>query len=213
MQCPGQDNRYWAGKEVFESSCPHCGNIIEFFKDDSQRTCGKCGHRVLNPKIDFGCASYCQHAEQCLGSLPPEVLAQQDNLFRNRLEIEVKKQMLTDDQGYELITQRAKFAEILCKQENGNMPVVLASSLLSKIEEPVAVMTKMRAKEDLVKEVENLLGNKTLGSDLEKHTSSIFHDACLLADIAQGDTSISPDDFQTKAGKNEGEKLLEANIN
>lgn len=208
MQCPGQDNRYWGGDEVFESPCPHCGNEIEFFKDDSQRTCGKCGRKVLNPKIDFGCAAYCQHAEQCLGSLPPEILAQQGNLFKNRLDIEVRKQMTSDDQGYELVSKRAAFGETLCREEKGDMPVILASSLLSKIDDPKKILTKMNAKDSLVAGINNLLITKNPQSNEEKQSSAIFHDACLLADIEQGSETITLDDFQTQTGKSEGKKLL-----
>ena len=211
MQCPGQDNRYWGGSEVFESPCPHCGNDIEFFKDDSQRTCSKCGHKVLNPKIDFGCASYCQHAKQCLGSMPPEILAKQENLFKDRLNIEVRKQMTGDEQGYELVGKRAKFAEILCREENGNMPALLASTLLSKVDGPLDILTRMKAKESLVEEVDTLLHGKDLQSDEEKQSSAIFHDACLLADIETDGESVSLDDFQTQTGKSEGEKLLNSN--
>ena len=91
MQCPGQDSRYWDGEAVFEANCQQCGNVLEFFKDDNARKCGKCGHKVLNPRIDFGCASYCPYASQCLGELPPELLAKKQELLKDRVAIEVKK--------------------------------------------------------------------------------------------------------------------------
>lgn len=96
MQCPGQDSRYWDSGAVFEANCPECGNVIEFFKDDNTRKCGQCGHKVLNPRIDFGCASYCPYASQCLGELPPELLAQKQNLLKERVAIEVKKYFAND---------------------------------------------------------------------------------------------------------------------
>jgi len=71
MKCPGQDTRYWKSGDIFEEKCPGCGQFLEFFKDDSSRKCKNCGKRVLNPKIDFGCAAYCEHADQCLKELPP----------------------------------------------------------------------------------------------------------------------------------------------
>jgi hypothetical protein len=43
---------------------------VEFFKDESTRKCKNCGHGIINPKMDFGCAAYCKFAEQCLGELP-----------------------------------------------------------------------------------------------------------------------------------------------
>ena len=72
MKCPGQDSRYWKPGAIFEESCPKCGHSVEFFKDDTTRICKSCGHRFLNPSMDFGCASYCAYAEQCIGNLPPD---------------------------------------------------------------------------------------------------------------------------------------------
>ncbi len=208
MQCPGQDNRYWGGAEVFDAPCPHCGNEMEFFKDDSQRICSNCGHKTLNPKIDFGCASYCQHAEQCLGSMPPELLAKQENLFKDRLTIVVRKQMIGDELNFTLVSKRAAYGEKISREESGNMPVILTSSLLSKVDDPLDILKKMNAKETLVEEVVNLLNGKNLQSDEDKLSSAIFHDSCLLADIKVNGKSVTLDDFQTKTGEKEGKKLL-----
>ncbi len=87
MKCPGQDSRYWKPGAIFEVRCPKCGSQVEFFKDDTTRLCKKCGHRFVNPKMDFGCASYCPYAEQCLGDLPPELLAERDDLKKEGLPI------------------------------------------------------------------------------------------------------------------------------
>ncbi|MBC8218252.1 MAG: hypothetical protein H8E73_07290 [Planctomycetes bacterium] len=67
FRCPGQDQRYWKPEDVFEAKCAGCGNSIEFFKDEPKLKCRNCGQIILNPKIDLGCAQWCQHAEQCLG--------------------------------------------------------------------------------------------------------------------------------------------------
>ena len=66
MRCPGQDTRYWKPGDIFEVSCPGCERKVEFFKDESRRKC-RCGQEVVNPKLDFGCAQWCQFAEQCIG--------------------------------------------------------------------------------------------------------------------------------------------------
>ncbi len=70
MKCPGQDLQYWKPGAIYEAGCPRCGRAVEFFKDDTARTCPGCGHRFVNPQMDFGCAAYCPFAEQCLGTLP-----------------------------------------------------------------------------------------------------------------------------------------------
>ena len=32
----------------------------EFFKDETTRRCKNCGHKIVNPRMDFGCAAYCK---------------------------------------------------------------------------------------------------------------------------------------------------------
>ena len=96
MRCPGQDSRYWKPGAVYDVACPHCGSQVEFFKDESTRRCKKCGNKIINPKMDFGCASYCKYAEQCIGELPPEVIAQRDNLLKDRVAVEMKQYFKRD---------------------------------------------------------------------------------------------------------------------
>jgi len=96
MKCPGQDSQYWKPGAIFNVKCPKCETEVEFFKDDTTRKCSKCGHRFLNPQLDFGCASYCQYAEQCIGDLPPELLAQKEDLLKDRVAIEMKRYLKQD---------------------------------------------------------------------------------------------------------------------
>lgn len=72
QRCPGQDSRYWKGESVFEINCPHCGSPIEFFKDESARSCPSCRRKVRNTKLDLGCAKWCAFAAECLGQLPDD---------------------------------------------------------------------------------------------------------------------------------------------
>ena len=67
VRCPGQDQRFWKAGDIFEVKCPNCGQTTEFFKDEPKLKCRKCGQMVVNPKIDLGCAEWCQYAKQCLG--------------------------------------------------------------------------------------------------------------------------------------------------
>ncbi|NLP11274.1 hypothetical protein GX408_12840 [bacterium] len=69
LRCPGQDQRFWKPEDIYEVTCPFCGNDIEFWKDDPTRTCDQCGKTVRNPKIDLGCVKWCPHAQECLGIL------------------------------------------------------------------------------------------------------------------------------------------------
>lgn len=202
MQCPGQDNRYWDGEAVFEAPCPHCGNELEFFKDDSQRSCKKCGKRVLNPRIDFGCAAYCSHAEQCLGSMPPELLAKQKNLFKDKLSIAVRKQLIGKEELYKTSVTRTEMAEQLCKDEQrGDMAAVLAATLLIDIENPSEILEELKADEGMIEAVTLILSKQSTKSDIEQASADIFHDACLLADLKLDPDSHDQDSFKTQSGK------------
>jgi len=175
MQCPGQDNRYWDGDAIFESPCPHCGNILEFFKDDSQRSCKQCGNRILNPRIDFGCAAYCSHAEQCLGSMPPELLAKQKNLFKDKLSIAVRKQLIGNDSLFKLAGKRTELAEELCKKEQrGDMAAVLAATLLFDCENPIALLGTLTTDNKILAAVETLLDEKAPQTDEEQASADLF---------------------------------------
>lgn len=65
VRCPGQDQRFWRPEDIFDARCPGCGQVVEFFKDEPSLKCRKCGYMVANPKIDLGCAQWCQYADRC----------------------------------------------------------------------------------------------------------------------------------------------------
>lgn len=201
MQCPGQDNRYWDGEAVFEVSCPHCGNKLEFFKDDSQRSCKKCGNRVLNPRIDFGCATYCSHAEQCLGAMPPELLAKQKNLFKDKLSLAVRKRLVGRDELFKKASLCTEIAEKLCKKEQrGDMAAVLAATLLLDINTPGILLAELKADLKMIEAVTRLLGQQRPHTDEEQASADIFHDACLLTELHVAPQQKSEASFKTASG-------------
>jgi endogenous inhibitor of DNA gyrase (YacG/DUF329 family) len=65
-RCPGQDPRFWKPGNIFDVKCPGCGKNVEFFKDEPKMKCRNCGRTMANPKLDLGCAQWCQYAQQCL---------------------------------------------------------------------------------------------------------------------------------------------------
>ena len=111
MRCPGQDMQYWKPGAIFEAKCPHCGQTVEFFKDDTARKCAKCGHRFVNPQMDFGCAAYCPYAEQCLGTLPDGLAAQKENLLKDRVAVEMKRYFKNDFKRIGHASRVARHAE------------------------------------------------------------------------------------------------------
>ena len=133
MKCPGQDPRYWKFDAIFESQCPNCGALVEFFKDETRRRCKKCGQFVLNPKMDFGCAAHCKYASQCFGELPPELIKQKEDLFKDRVAVEMKLYFKQDFKRIGHAAKVARHAERLVKEEQGDPAVALSAAYLHDI--------------------------------------------------------------------------------
>ena len=207
MKCPGQDTRYWKPGAIFDVSCPECGSDVEFFKDDTTRPCKQCGHRLLNPDVDFGCASYCQYAEQCLGDLPAELLAEKDDLLKDRVAIEMKRYFGQDFRRIGHAALVARYAEQIVKEEGGDPAVVLCAAYLHDIGlheaerkyhsagaeyhqkegPPIAreILTKLGARGKLVEEVCDIVGHHHLPRDEETPNFKIVYDADLIVNLEE----------------------------
>ena len=183
MQCPGQDSRYWDGAAIFEYKCPKCGNVLEFFKDDSKRKCKNCGNEVFNPHMDFGCASYCPYAEQCLGNLPPELLAKKQELLISKTAAEVKGLLGENFKAIGRAGRVARHAEVLAaEQEGSNKAVVVLAAYFealatADLPEPITVlagqiMKRHGANQGLNDEVCAILENKEPATG--GHTNSLI---------------------------------------
>jgi len=79
------------------------------------------------------CASYCQYAEQCIGNLPPELIAQKENLLKDRVAIEMKRYFKNDFKRIGHASRVARYAEKIGKQERGNLAVILSAAYLHDI--------------------------------------------------------------------------------
>jgi putative nucleotidyltransferase with HDIG domain len=136
MRCPGQDMRFWRPGDIFQIPCPKCGTTVEFFKDEVRRKC-RCGHEIVNPKMDFGCAQWCQYAEQCVGAVSEEAKArqkaEQKDLLKERISFEMKKYFGTDFKRVNHSLKVARYAEHILKVEGGNPLVVLGAAYLHDI--------------------------------------------------------------------------------
>ncbi|HIE08151.1 MAG TPA: HD domain-containing protein [Desulfarculaceae bacterium] len=179
MRCPGQDSRYWKHDAIFDSKCPECGTEIEFFKDQTTCKCKNCGKQVINPRMDFGCASYCQYAEQCMGELPPELLANRDDLMKDRVALRMKMHFRKDFKNVGQATKVARFAAKIAPEEGAVPAVVLCAAYLHNIgakpaagsDAPVSpkemekeavrlgreILESLRAKEEMTEEVMAIL--------------------------------------------------------
>jgi hypothetical protein len=207
MRCPGQDSRYWEAGAIFEAKCPQCGYLVEFFKDESSRKCKHCGNKFVNPNMDFGCASYCRYAEQCLGDLPPELIAQRDDLLKDRVALEMKRYFGRDFKRIAHATKVARYAEEIVKAERGDPAVVLSAAFLHDIgikeaerkhnssaaryqeEEgpPIAreILIKLGARPELIEEVCDIVGHHHHPRDPETVNFQCLYDADLIVNLEE----------------------------
>ena len=207
MKCPGQDTQYWKPGAIFEARCPKCGTAVEFFKDDPTRTCKNCGHRFVNPEMDFGCAAYCPFAEQCVGNLPPELVAQRQDLIKDRVAIEMKRYFRQDFKRIGHAVRVARYAERIGRAEEGNLAVILIAAYLHDIgiktaEEkfsstaphyqeqegpPVAreILEKLQAPEALIAKVCDIVGRHHHPSGEDSIDFKVVYDADLIANLEE----------------------------
>ena len=207
MRCPGQDSRYWKPGAIFQVPCPVCDNPVEFYKDESTRRCKTCGHKMVNPKMDFGCAAYCKFAEQCLGELPPELIAQKKDLLKDRVAIEMKHYFKQDFKRIGHATKVARYADQIAREERGDLAVVLAAAYLHDIgiheaerkyqspegkyqeEEgpPIArdILTKLGAQPGMIDEVCDIIGHHHHPRTDETLNYKAVYDADLIVNLEE----------------------------
>ena len=213
MKCPGQDMQYWTSEAIYEAKCPQCSHVVEFYKDDPSRKCGNCGHRFVNPRMDFGCAAYCQFSEQCLGNLPEEFVNQRENLFKDRVAVEIKRYFKNDFKQISHASRVARHAERIGRNEGGNPAIILCSSYLQNIgytealqkyggvtgehleKESVRlaeiILSKLGAKEQLSREVCAIIAHHYHPGPAESKEFNVVYDATLIAGIEE-EHKVSP---------------------
>ncbi len=221
MQCPGQDTQYWNQNAIFDTKCPECGHSMEFFKDDATRRCGNCKKKIVNPKMDFGCASYCKFAEQCLGTLPEEFVAQQADLLKDRVAVSMKRYFGTDFKRIGHAGKVARYAEQIGKKEKANLAVVLCAAYLhdigiknaeekynssaAKYQEiegpPVAreLMDDLGAKKEIVEEVCEIIGHHHHPGEDESLNFKVLYDADMLTNMYECKAKNEIDEIQFQA--------------
>jgi len=207
MKCPGQDSRFWDENAIFEVKCPECGHEVEFFRDETRRKCRHCGHRVTNPKMDFGCASYCKFAAQCVGELPPELAAQRQELLKDRVAVEMKRYFKQDFRRIGHAGKVARYAEQIVKEERRDTAVVLMAAYLPDIcikeaerkynstgarhqeqeGPPIAreILTRLGAGEKVIEEVCGIIGHHHHPRAVETTNFKCLYDADTLVNLEE----------------------------
>lgn len=187
MKCPGQDMKYWKDDAIFDVECPNCKATVEFYKDDTSRKCNSCGHRFVNPKLDFGCASYCQFAEQCLGTLPEDFVGSKEDLLKDKVAVEMKRFFHTDFKAIREATTAARYAENIGKAEGGNLAVILCAAYLHGTgkEEAQNILRKVGASEPMIEEICTLIETDiTIEPDAPLQVK-IVHDALAIKQLQE----------------------------
>jgi putative nucleotidyltransferase with HDIG domain len=207
MKCPGQDPRFWKFDAIFEAECQNCSAKVEFFKDETRRKCKKCGHRVLNPKMDFGCAAHCKFAEDCFGDLPPELIKEKEDLFKDRVAVEMKMYFQRDFKSIGHAAKVARHAEKLIEEEKADPAVVLSAAYLhdigkkeaeakhscadpkfQEIEGPAVasgILEKLDAKEPLIEEVCDIIAHHHHPREEETANFKVVYDADLIVNLEE----------------------------
>ena len=207
MKCPGQDPRYWKFDAIFDAECPNCGTAVEFFKDETRRKCPKCGNKVLNPKMDFGCATHCKFAEICFGDLPPELIKEKEDLFKDRVAVEMKLYFKQDFKRIGHAARVARYAERLVQEEKADPAVVLTAAYLHDIglkeaekkyernaaahheeEGPIVareLLEKLDAKHDLIEEVCDIIRHHHHPKGDESANFKVVFDADRIVNIEE----------------------------
>jgi putative nucleotidyltransferase with HDIG domain len=207
MKCPGQDTRYWKPGAVFEVGCPKCGNEVEFFKDDTSRSCTNCGYRFANPRMDFGCATYCKYAQQCIGGLLSQAGSKEEGLLKDRVVVEMKRYFGKDFKRIGHAANVARYAEQIVRNEGGDPSVVLCAAYLHDIgiheaerrhhseadqyheEEGVPLARKiladLGADNEVTEEVCRIIGRHHHPREGDSVNFKIVYDACQIADLEE----------------------------
>jgi len=201
-RCPGQDQRFWKPDDIFEVKCPSCGTLVEFWKDEPQVKCPSCKHVAINPKLDLGCAKWCQYAQECLG----QIASQENTILSNKL-IEYLRQIAGSDQKIiRFSLEVLRYAEKIQLKEGGDPLVVKASAILFQIykqplqtgmrnskenathdiDAPVRnILTKHGIKNELVDHVFRILNACQSGQNIDSLEFKIIWDSCRLAQLHQ----------------------------
>ena len=238
MKCPGQDWRFWKPGDVFTTQCPKCGKMVEFFKDEVRRKC-KCGHEIVNPKIDFGCAQWCQYAEQCVGAVPDEVKArqkeEQKDLLKERISFEMKKYFGTDFKRVNHALKVGRYAEQILKMEGGNPLVVMGAAYLHDIgiheaekkygrtagkdqeegrhPKTRGILKRLNVQKEMVDEICDIVGHHHSPKDEETLNFQILYEADWVVNIEEEGISKDREKVEKVIGKvfktTTGKKLAE----
>ena len=77
-KCSRNNSNEWGFDAIFEVECRHCGNLVEFFKDEITRRCPRCRQTVANPRQDYGCGQWCSSSSPHMRNFCPKFKRSKD---------------------------------------------------------------------------------------------------------------------------------------
>lgn len=183
IKCPGQDTRHWKPDDIFTLECPKCGTEIEFFKDDTRRRCAWCGHLFYNPKIELGCAEWCQYADKCVPELVKEKQAMQT--FKDRLRERVLSLISEEADFAARLDRSLALGTDLLKAEGGDPKVVFAALLLQKIDPDQAreILAELETEPEIIESVLEVLQPEAKSPGINRQ---IYQDVLALVEAEAG---------------------------
>jgi hypothetical protein len=201
IKCPGQDTRHWKPGDIFTAECPKCGAEIEFFKDDTRRRCAWCGHLFYNPKIELGCAEWCQYADKCVPELVKEKQAMQT--FKELLLERVKALLQGDAAGQERLEEAVKYGAELLKAEGGDPKVVFAAVLLQPVSLSQAreILAELETEPELAADIISILEGSAPAGDANRE---LVQDVLNLVEKTRGEQP----EFLTRTARRLAETAL-----
>ncbi|MEJ2070056.1 MAG: hypothetical protein P8X58_06550 [Syntrophobacterales bacterium] len=183
IKCPGQDTRHWKPDDIFNIECPKCGTEIEFFKDDTRRRCAWCGHLFYNPKIELGCAEWCQYADKCVPELVKEKQAMQT--FKERLRERVLDLASRDPDFAARLDRGLALAIDLLKAEGGDPKVVFAAILLQEVDPAQArdILAELKTEPEITESILEVLQAEAESPGINQQ---IYQDVLALVEAEAG---------------------------
>jgi hypothetical protein len=147
-----------------------------------------------NPKIELGCAEWCQYAEKCVPDLVKAKKAAQN--FKELLSEMVKSHLEDDPAAWDRTAKGAAYAQDLLKAEGGDPKVVLAAVLLHRLVPDKAreFLAELETEPEIVEAVLELLAGGGAARDLNRH---LYKDVLALLE-EQGET---PRQFATRTAQ------------
>jgi hypothetical protein len=179
IKCPGQDTRHWKPDDIFTLECPKCGAEIEFFKDDTRRRCAWCGHLFYNPRIELGCAEWCQYADKCVPELVKEKQAMQT--FKERLRERALGLAAEAPDLAARLDRSLALAIDLLKAEGGDPKVVFAAIHLQKVNLAQAqdLLAELETEPEIAQSILEVLRGDAETPDINRQ---IYQDVLALVD-------------------------------